>query len=195
VGISPRNEYQRLDVGSIPQATTTTTVNTDDSDESAQRKSPKNKRRHRLLEAFLHITLKMGWENVHDYAEKMYPFIDDQLEELIYQAAGCPTTCPHGDPIPDKNGTVVIPNDILLSKVTLKKNVIISRVKTKNISFLQFLSNVKIIPGENVTLLNTEEETGEILLGTKSGNNYLISKDLANSLFVLICENTNLELN
>jgi len=144
---TPKGEYHRLGAQSSVPPLTTSLLNDEDED-TTQARSPKHKRRHRLLEAFLYLVLKVGWENVHNYAEKLEPIIDDDLEELIYQATGRPTKCPHGDPIPEKNGSIVIPNDVLLSKVALRNNVMISRVKTKNNSSLQFLEKIKIIPGE-----------------------------------------------
>jgi DtxR family Mn-dependent transcriptional regulator len=62
-------------------------------------------RRHRLIELFLHRTLGMDWDEVHDDAEVLEHAVSDRLIERIYSFLGQPEFDPHGAPIPRHDGS------------------------------------------------------------------------------------------
>jgi len=61
-------------------------------------------RRHRLLELFLWKVLKYDENSVHDEAERLEHHISDEFEEKIDALLSFPKQCPHGSPIPGRNG-------------------------------------------------------------------------------------------
>ena len=61
-------------------------------------------RRHRLLELFLFRVLKYDDDRVHDEAERLEHHISDEFEAKIDEFLGFPKTCPHGSPIPSRDG-------------------------------------------------------------------------------------------
>src|ERR671919_444936 len=63
-------------------------------------------RRHRLIELFLVQMLGMRWDEVHDEAEQLEHVVSDRLIERIDEMLGRPTHDPHGDPIPNTDGTI-----------------------------------------------------------------------------------------
>ena len=63
-------------------------------------------RRHRLIEQFLSQTLNLNWDEVHEEAEHMEHAVSDALVDRIDAYLGHPTTDPHGDPIPQADGTI-----------------------------------------------------------------------------------------
>src|SRR5207342_3092513 len=65
-------------------------------------------RRHRLIELFLVRVMGMSWSEVHDEAENLEHAVSDRLIDLIDEMLGRPEVDPHGDPIPDSNGTLPI---------------------------------------------------------------------------------------
>lgn len=56
----------------------------------------KVKRRHRLLEVFLHNVLHISGENVHDEACRMEHTISDETEQALCKMLNAPARCPHG---------------------------------------------------------------------------------------------------
>lgn len=72
-------------------------------------------RRHRLIETFLVSTLGYGWDEVHDEAERLEHAVSDLLVDRIDALLGHPGRDPHGDPIPDADGVVHLPDAILLT--------------------------------------------------------------------------------
>lgn len=61
-------------------------------------------RRHRLLELFLAEVLKYPLDTVHDEAEHLEHHISDEFEQRIDALLGFPVKCPHGSPIPGRDG-------------------------------------------------------------------------------------------
>ena len=81
-------------------------------------------RRHRLIEAFLVDTLQFTWEEVHQEAESLEHAASDRFIHRIDALLGHPTADPHGDPIPDADGTVRHPTAIPLSRTTGRHRVV-----------------------------------------------------------------------
>src|SRR5437762_8749281 len=63
-------------------------------------------RRHRLVELFLVQVMGMRWDEVHDEAEQLEHVVSDRLIDRIDEMLGQPTHDPHGDPIPDADGSL-----------------------------------------------------------------------------------------
>ena len=63
-------------------------------------------RRHRLIETWLVREMGYGWDEVHDEAEVLEHTISDRLLDAIDERLGHPHVDPHGDAIPDADGTV-----------------------------------------------------------------------------------------
>lgn len=64
-------------------------------------------RRHRLLELFLAQILGYDLNSVHDEAERLEHHISEEFEERIDALLDFPRQCPHGSPIPCRDGKIV----------------------------------------------------------------------------------------
>ncbi len=67
-------------------------------------------RRHRLLELFLVKVLKYDEDSVHDEAERLEHHISDEFEAKIDALLKFPKKCPHGSPIPSREGNFQVSN-------------------------------------------------------------------------------------
>jgi DtxR family transcriptional regulator, Mn-dependent transcriptional regulator len=65
-------------------------------------------RHHRLLERFLTDYLGFTSDAAHLEAERMEHVISEEFEERLAAFMGHPTTCPHGAPIPNPDGTMPV---------------------------------------------------------------------------------------
>jgi len=63
-------------------------------------------RKHRLWETFLVDKLGFGWDEVHPLAEQLEHIQSEELVERLSDFLGAPQHDPHGDPIPERNGTM-----------------------------------------------------------------------------------------
>lgn len=62
-------------------------------------------RRHRIVERFLVQTLGVAWDDADDLAHEMEQAVPEEVLERMHAQMGYPTTCPHGYPIPNRDGT------------------------------------------------------------------------------------------
>ena len=63
-------------------------------------------RHHRLLERFLTDILGFSPDGAHAEAERLEHVISEEFEARLAEFLHHPTTCPHGAPIPNPDGTL-----------------------------------------------------------------------------------------
>jgi DtxR family Mn-dependent transcriptional regulator len=115
-------------------------------------------RRHRLIELFLVKVIGMSWTEVHEEAEHLEHAVSDRLIERIDEMLGRPSVDPHGDPIPDPEGTLAIPEYDNLLTCPIGAPVTISRVSDQDRAFLQFAETHDLRPGD---VVRVEERSAE----------------------------------
>ena len=143
-----------------------------------------NIRRHRLVERFLVEVLDFPWYDVHDDADDLHRGISQKLEDRIDQMMNYPTTCPHGDPIPSREGVMPEIHDRPLTVVPPGTKGKISRVKTHEVDKLKYLSEIGLTPGAEFELINRAPFNGPLRL--KLGRDeQVIGNELAAALWVL----------
>ncbi len=141
-------------------------------------------RRHRLAERFLVDVLHFGWHEVHHEAEVMQRGITAAIEDHMDALMGFPTTCPHGDPIPSKTGTMPLLNDRPLTVVPKDTAGTISRVKTREPEKLQYLAAAGIIPGARFALKNRGPFNGPLRILLNERDEHIIGSELAAAIWV-----------
>lgn len=104
-------------------------------------------RRHRLLELFLVHVMGFPLDEVDAEAEQVEHAISDAFVERMDALLGHPTEDPHGDPIPNNAGGVVIPRSQPLSTVLPGQLVIVQRVSDDNPDLLRYLTSLGLVPG------------------------------------------------
>lgn len=148
-----------------------------------KREALKSIRRHRLLEAFLVTVMKFGWDEVHEHAHAMEAVINDQFEDRMDELAGHPARCPHGDPIPTKEGLMPPIRDVSLAEVPLGTAGVIRRIRNHTPEKLRYLAEHRLIPGTQITLINRAPFNGPVRLRTPDGE-HVLGAEMANDLFV-----------
>jgi len=73
--------------------------------ESGTRTAVELARHHRLLERFLTDCLGFAPDNAHAEAERLEHVISEEFEERLAAFLNHPSTCPHGAPIPNADGS------------------------------------------------------------------------------------------
>jgi DtxR family Mn-dependent transcriptional regulator len=121
-------------------------------------------RRHRLVERFLVDVLKFGWHEVHDEADELQKGITQRLEDRMDVLMGHPASCPHGDPIPTREGIMPELNDVPLTVIPPGAKGQISRVKTREPEKLQYLAEIGLVPGAPFELVNRSPFNGPLRL-------------------------------
>lgn len=104
-------------------------------------------RRHRLLELFLVQIMHFSFDEVDAEAEQLEHAISDVFVDRMDELLGHPTEDPHGDPIPDKVGEVVVPASQPLSTVVPGHLMIVQRVSDDQPDLLRYLASLGLVPG------------------------------------------------
>jgi DtxR family transcriptional regulator, Mn-dependent transcriptional regulator len=140
-------------------------------------------RRHRILEVYLVRVMGFGWDEVHDMVESMERGVADVLVDRMAEMAGHPRRCPHGEPIPSKEGVMPPVNDAPLSEWPVNAPAVVSRVKTHEPERLQYLASVQLMPGMPVTVTARSPFNGPVHL--KCGDaSFVLGNELAQQLRV-----------
>jgi DtxR family transcriptional regulator, Mn-dependent transcriptional regulator len=141
-------------------------------------------RRHRLIEAYLVAFLGYSWDTVHEEAERLEHAVSDTMAERMAAALGHPTVDPHGDPIPDADGSIHELACTPLSEIPVGETVEIRRVAESAPERLRYLASLGLRP--SVVLTVTERQPFEgpltVLVGDEQ---HTIGPEFAR---LLLCE-------
>jgi DtxR family Mn-dependent transcriptional regulator len=121
-------------------------------------------RHHRLLERYLVEALGYSWDTVHDEAERLEHHISEEFEDRIDALLGHPTTCPHGDPIPNRDGSFHSRPDRALSTLTSPAPLTVQRVSDRDAALLRHVKDLGLLPGTAIEFLEQEPFGGAYLL-------------------------------
>ncbi len=140
-------------------------------------------RKHRLWEVFLVEKLDFSWDEVHDIAEQLEHIKSERLINKLDDFLGNPTEDPHGDPIPDRNGTILKVDKQLLSELPEHQKAICVGVKDTSVEFLQYLDKQGISLGTKMTVTGKEVFDSSLKIDL-DGKEITISGKVAANLFV-----------
>jgi DtxR family Mn-dependent transcriptional regulator len=107
-------------------------------------------RRHRLVELFLVQVMGMSWAEVHDDAEQLEHVVSDRLIDRIDEMLGRPTHDPHGDPIPNQEGSVAARQLETLMTCPTHTPLRVTRIADQDPEFLRFIEHNNLKPGQPV---------------------------------------------
>jgi DtxR family Mn-dependent transcriptional regulator len=127
-------------------------------------------RRHRLIEQFLSQTLNLSWDEVHEEAEHMEHAVSDALVDRIDAYLGHPTTDPHGDPIPQPDGTMAATAVRSLADCAPGEPFRVARVTDQSSEFLRYLSEFGLEIGAQGALVASDgaRESITVQLGSEN---------------------------
>ena len=145
-------------------------------------------RRHRLMELFLVKVLGMSWAEVHDEAERLEHAASDKLIDRIDTMLGRPATDPHGDPIPDSSGSVVMRDYPTLLTCPLGDTVVLTRVTDQDATFLRFLEGNSLKPGQALRVETRDDAADQVVVRGKSNRQITIGMRAAAKLQVAPAE-------
>lgn len=144
-------------------------------------------RRHRLVERFLVDVMRFGWHEVHASADELGAVVSDTVVERMAEMAGHPRRCPHGEPIPTRDGHMPRIHDTPLNEAPVGAHLVISRVSTHDAEKLVYLDSLGLKPGTAFDLIERAPFNGPIQLRVE-GHIRVLGHELAGSLRVCLPE-------
>ncbi len=153
-------------------------------------------RRHRLLEVFLVKIMGFTWDQVDVEAHRLEHSISAAFEDRMDRLCGYPTHCPHGDPIPRKDGA--LPDEVLIAgdrSLQPGQGGMLRRVGSTDARVLRYLTQLKLEPGCTVRLVDAAPFNGPVTLELHKENGdsshaltQMLGSELAGQLFVVVEE-------
>lgn len=146
-------------------------------------------RKHRITEAFLVRVMSFTWDEVYEEAMTMSTALGEAIIHRMAAMAGAPEFCPHGEPIPDENGTIHHLDDLLLSEAKAGDHVQITRVQTREADRLQYMQALGLVPGTTFDVYHVAPFDGPMQLKF-DGEFRIIGHNLAELIRVHVLSNT-----
>jgi DtxR family transcriptional regulator, Mn-dependent transcriptional regulator len=141
-------------------------------------------RKHRLVETFLVNVLKMDWAKVHAEAEQLEHAISDEVLNRLDALLGHPTTDPHGDPIPSRQGKLDHQVYATLATCVVDKPLRIVRVTEQSAEFLQFAEQNGLLPGTAIRVTERNIAASLVTVKIPSTRPLLLSLAAAGNILV-----------
>ena len=142
-------------------------------------------RRHRLIETFLVEVMKLDWAEVHEDAEVLEHVVSDRLLRRMDEMLHHPTHDPHGAPIPSSDGKIIRDGTAILADCQPGRYVL-RRVREDEPGFLQWLSELKLLPGTEFVLSSINSMAGTLSLQLGGHEDVIqISSSASQSLLVV----------
>lgn len=122
--------------------------------EKGKKKALQTIRKHRLWEVFLVEKLQYKWNEVHELAEQLEHVESADLIDRLDAFLKFPSTDPHGDPIPDKQGKLKLNASVPLSLCEKGKLYRVQNLAETDDAFLDYLGQLNIHPGRKIKILD-----------------------------------------
>ena len=140
-------------------------------------------RSHRLWERFLADTLGLPWHEVHAFACRLEHATDSRVTDALDNFLGYPATCPHGNPIPDMNGSVREAAALPLIGMRPGESAEIVCIHPESNELLAYLSEMGLITGRRITLRDVVPFGGPLVLQVDEDLRYL-GQEAAAKIFI-----------
>ena len=135
-------------------------------------------RKHRLAERLLTEVLRMDWSRVHDAACELEHAMTDDMIRPLEKTLKEPTTCPHGNPIPDESGRFHEEKSEPLSHFKPKDKAVLVKITDEKPDMLRYLASLGLMPGAIVEVQEKAPFEGPIIVKVM-GASYALGRNVA----------------
>ena len=140
-------------------------------------------RRHRLAERLLVDILHIDWAESHEEACRLEHSVSEAVANSVQKTLENPKTCPHGNPIPDENGSMTQLKSDALSNLDNGEHAVVCMIPDESTELLRYLATLGMYPGAKITIEEKAPFKGPMLVKV-GDNSYPISLDVASGIFV-----------
>ena len=142
-------------------------------------------RKHRLWEYFLVKKLSYNWDEVHEIAEQLEHIKSETLIDKLDSFLRFPKFDPHGDPIPDKDGKIMLTKTVNLLKLKVGQKGVLDSLKDSSDVFLKYLNKKNLALRDKIKVIDIEPFDNSIHIETRT-HQLVISKKVAENLNIKI---------
>jgi len=141
-------------------------------------------RKHRLWEYFLVEKLKFEWDEVHDIAEELEHVRSDELVNRLDNYLGQPRFDPHGDPIPNADGTMPIRQLTPLSTLKVGQHGVLMGLQEGPDSLMRYLKKINIGIGTKIQILELHDFDESISIRINDEKEMELSEKVSKNLLL-----------
>ncbi|HEY4760048.1 MAG TPA: metal-dependent transcriptional regulator [Thermoguttaceae bacterium] len=150
---------------------------------AGRKRAQQTVRKHRILESFLTRVLNLNWAETHAQAQFLEQGVCPWLLERIDEFLDHPSHCPHGDPIPQLDGSLPASETMALTECREGVGFVLCRVLGHNPNLLRYLNEMRLgIGAKGVVLANASE--GGPMVVCLSGQRREICRQVACKLMI-----------
>ncbi len=140
-------------------------------------------RRHRVAELLLVDLLGVSWEEAHEVACRWEHILTKEMCDRVLQRLGEPTTCPHGNPIPNGEGRISHAETQALADLEPGDEAVIDCISNENPDLLRIISSMGMLPGEHVRIIQVAPGGDTLLIEVRTAQ-FALSRALAEQIQV-----------
>lgn len=144
-------------------------------------------RNHQLWECFLADHLQLPWEHVHEQACRLEHATDRAVTEALAAFLGNPTSCPHGNPIPDADGNIEAAGGVALSRLETGRQGTVHAIHPESTMLLEYLARHDLKPGRAIIVKEIAPFSGPITVLVE-GEEHAIGQEAAEHVFIRVRE-------
>ena len=124
-------------------------------------------RRHRLVETFLHATLRMPLDRVHSEAERIEHAISDDVSKRLALFLDHPAVDPHGHRIPTTTGERGSFSDAPLVTFAPGRCIVVTRINDQRPAAVRELVTLGVLPGLQATIASNTVSSVRLRAGKR----------------------------
>jgi DtxR family transcriptional regulator, Mn-dependent transcriptional regulator len=124
-------------------------------------------RRHRLVETFLHSTLRVPLERVHDEAERIEHVISDDVSTRLARFLDNPVADPHGHRIPDGFTKQKKAAEVALLATMVGAEIVITSIDDRDAQAVRKLASLGVLPGMRAVVSGNDGERVQLRVGRR----------------------------
>lgn len=140
-------------------------------------------RRHRLSERLLTDILGLPWEQAHEEAMRYEHTMTPEGEARVAALLRHPDTCPHGAPIPGRNGALPAGATTTLDRVPPGARAWIRQIGEEEATFLRYLTSLGLLPRAEVRVEEAAPFGGPLLVRVGTAQ-YALGRDVCAKIVV-----------
>jgi DtxR family Mn-dependent transcriptional regulator len=122
-------------------------------------------RRHRLVETFLHSTLRVPLDRIHSEAERIEHAISDDVSKRLERFLDHPAVDPHGHRIPTGTGQRGSLPDAPLASFDAGSRVVVTRIDDQRATAVRELVTLGVLPGLVATVVRKRASAIDLRAG------------------------------
>jgi DtxR family Mn-dependent transcriptional regulator len=155
--------------------------------EAGQKIALRALRKQRVFEVFLVDSLGYKWSEVFGVAAGSSNHLDDELVERMWMKLGKPDRCPHGDPIPSRDGKMIFPSARRLCEVKDGASGTVGRIASHDSDLLGYLDSLNVRPGVALEVVAHAPFNGPLRVRVSNGrfkDEHVIGAQLAEHIWL-----------